>query len=418
MTFLTEHSLGDFFRIKHGYAFKSKFFAKEGDFIVLTPGNFKEHGGLKSQGEKEKFYTADPPPDFILRSGDLLTVMTDLTQEARILGASAFVREGDRFLHNQRLGKIIDLDTDRLDKNYLYHLFNWSHVRDQLKGSATGSTVRHTAPDRIYAVTVPLPPLPNQQRIAAILSAYDDLIENNTRRIAILEEMARWLYEEWFVHFRFPGHEEVEFEGELPKGWKTASLAQVAKVNPEAIKPRSAPKHINYIDIASVSPGRIDAVQELAYSDAPGRARRIVRDGDIIWSCVRPNRRSHALVMEPAEYTVASTGFAVLRATEIPFSFLLASATTNAFVDYLTNHATGAAYPAVKQSDFEAAAFVLPDRSLVETFDHTMEPMLRFAHKLDRKNANLRTQRDLLLPKLVSGEIDVSEAEEAMEAAQ
>jgi type I restriction enzyme S subunit len=124
------------------------------------------------------------------------------------------------------------------------------------------------------------------------------------------------------------------------------------------------------------------------------------------------------LVLDPAEDTVASTGFAVLRAREVPFSYLLASVTTDAFVDYLTSHATGAAYPAVKQSDFEKAEFMLPERQLVEAFDRTVEPMLRYVHKLDQKNTNLRAQRDLLLPQLVSGEIDVTGAEAALEAAE
>ncbi|WP_296641399.1 restriction endonuclease subunit S [Roseinatronobacter sp.] len=313
---------------------------------------------------------------------------------------------------------IIRSDPEQLDQRYLFHVMRGPEFQGRMKSFASGSAQPQIPIRDLKHVPVLLPPLPTQQRIAAILSAYDDLIETNTRRIAILEEMARRLYEEWFVHFRFPGHEEVEFDGDLPKGWSVKTLNDIASVNPEAIKPKTAPERINYIDIASVSPGRINSVQELAFADAPGRARRKVTDGDVIWSCVRPNRRSHALVLEPAEDTVASTGFAVLRAKEVPFSFLLASVTTDAFVDYLTNHATGAAYPAVKQSDFEASEFILPERRLIEAFDRTVEPMLRYVHKLDQKNANLRAQRDLLLPKLVSGEIDVSGAEAELEAAE
>jgi type I restriction enzyme S subunit len=114
----------------------------------------------------------------------------------------------DRFLHNQRLGKIVNLDEANLDRGFLYYLFNSAKVRDQIKATATGATVKHTAPERIYAVEIELPSLPIQRKIAAILSAYDDLIDNHTRRIAILEEMAQSLYREWFVHFRFPGPSE------------------------------------------------------------------------------------------------------------------------------------------------------------------------------------------------------------------
>lgn len=407
--------LGDFFRLKHGYAFKSAYFADDADLIVVTPGNFFDAGGFKHKGEKEKFYRGPVPTGFVLRKGDLLVAMTE--QAEGLLGSPAFIPENDKYLHNQRLGLVVDLDETTLDKQFLYYLFNLPLVRTQIRATANGAKVRHTSPARIYDVEARMPPLPTQRRIASILSAYDDLIENNTRRIAILEEMARRLYEEWFVRFRFPGHEEVEFEGELPSGWREVKLREVASVNPDTIKPKSAPDRIRYIDIASVSPGRIEEVREMAFEDAPGRARRRVRDGDIIWSCVRPNRRSHALVLEPEEDTVASTGFAVLRAESVPFSFLLAATTSDAFVDYLTNHATGAAYPAVKQSDFESADICLPTRELLDDYNEVVEPMRRLADALGRKNANLRAQRNLLLPKLVSGEIVVSTAEKNMEVA-
>lgn len=287
-----------------------------------------------------------------------------------------------------------------------------------MQSASLGTTQDNLSLDKLLRFDFLVPSLPTQQRIAAILSAYDDLIENNTRRIAILEEMARRLYEEWFVHFRFPGHEVAEFDGDLPRGWEMATLTAIARVNPEAVKPSRAPQLIRYIDIASVSRGQIDAVHRLSFSEAPSRARRIVRDGDVIWSCVRPNRRSFALVLDPEEDTLASTGFAVLRADAVPFSYLYCATTTDAFVSYLTNHATGAAYPAVKQSDFERALFVRPSRPALEAFDRAAQPMLRICAALQRKNANLRAQRDLLLPKLVSGEIDVMAAETMLEAAE
>lgn len=318
----------------------------------------------------------------------------------------------------ENAAKVCEID-DRALPQFIMYFLRCKDGQDQLAARAGGAAQPKLALYRIETVEVPLPPLPTQQRIAAILSAYDDLIENNTRRIAILEEMARRLYEEWFVHFRFPGHETAEFDGDLPRGWRAVTLADVASVNPEAIKPKSAPERVRYIDIASVSPGRIDTVQELSFSEAPGRARRIVRDGDVIWSCVRPNRRSFALVLDPADDTVASTGFAVLRAGAVPFSYLYCATSTDAFVDYLTNNATGAAYPAVKQSDFERAELLMPSASALAAFDQAALPLLRLSDALHRKNANLRAQRDLLLPKLVSGEIDVSNQEEtAMEAAE
>ncbi|HBN74720.1 MAG TPA: restriction endonuclease subunit S [Planctomycetaceae bacterium] len=267
--------------------------------------------------------------------------------------------------------------------------------------------------NHIHKVPVLFPPLPTQRKIAAILSAYDDLIENNTRRIAILEEMAQAIYREWFVHFRFPGHENVKLVdsalGKIPEGWEVKTLGSVASVNSLSIKKGNEPEHINYIDIKSVSTGRIDETRSLTYSDAPGRARRIVRHGDTIWSTVRPNLKAYSVIIDPPEHSIASTGFAVLSPKTIPFSFLYFTTTTEEFASYLVNHATGSAYPAVNAKDFENAELIIPTESMIDKFHDSAGEMLILAHQLLRKNINLRKSRDLLLPKLISGKIDVED---------
>src|SRR5256885_7051191 len=194
----------ELFRIKHGYAFKSTFFDSSGQFVLLTPGSFHEEGGYREQGEKTKFYTGDIPDGFLLNEGDLLVAMTE--QAPGLLGTSAWIPESNRFLHNQRLGRIVDLDECRLDKRFLYYLFNTRGVRAQISGSASGTKVRHTAPERIGRVEVKLPPVEAQRTIAATLTHYDELKENNRRRMGLLEQAARLLYREWFVRLRFPGH--------------------------------------------------------------------------------------------------------------------------------------------------------------------------------------------------------------------
>ena len=192
--------------------------------------------------------------------------------------------------------------------------------------------------NHIHTIPVRWPKLSLQRRIANILSAYDELMENSQRRIRILDETTRALYREWFVHFRFPGYEKLPRVasplGDIPKGWEVKKLTHVAEVNRAQINARNAPDEVHYIDISSVSPGQIDTVTTYAFADAPGRARRIIQHGDVLWSCVRPNRRSHAQVMRPESNTIASTGFAVLTATKVPFTFLYFATTTDDFVAY------------------------------------------------------------------------------------
>jgi len=164
---------------------------------------------------------------------------------------------------------------------------------------------------------------------------------------------------------------------------------------------------IEYVDIAAVTPGRINETTTYDFRDAPSRARRVVRHGDIIWSCVRPNRRSHAVIWQPASNLIASTGFAVITPKTVPTPFLYQAIITDAFVGYLENHARGAAYPAVVAGDFERAETLVPKRVLVEAFNQQAEPLLAQIHNLNLQNQKLRAARDLLLPRMMSGEITV-----------
>jgi len=403
MTWPTKR-MGEHFRVKHGYAFKGEYFHSEGSYVLLTPGSFNEEGGYRDQGEKTKFYTGDVPEAYVLDEGDLLVAMTE--QTPGLLGSSAWIPEGGRLLHNQRLGRIIDLNERLLNKRFLYYLFNTQDVRNQISATATGGKVRHTAPERIAQVSFCRPPLQTQKSIASALSAYDDLIDNNRRRIALMEEAARQLYREWFVRLRFPGHEHTRITKGVPKGWDKKRLDEVATINRESLS-SSFDGEIEYVDISAVTPGSINETTRYDFRDAPSRARRVVKHGDIIWSCVRPNRKSYAVIWQPESTLIVSTGFATLTPIALPTPFLLQATTTDAFVGYLENHARGAAYPAVLASDFERAEILVPRNSLVRAFNDQAEPLLAQTHTLRQQNQKLRGARDLLLPRLMSGEIAV-----------
>ena len=294
-----------------------------------------------------------------------------------------------------------------LDSRFLFYSFLKKRRNDELSGLFTGSTIKHLPREKLAKVRIDVPPLPIQQRIADILAAYDDLIENNCRRIALLEEAARLLYREWFVHFRFPGHEHVNINEGLPEGWERRILSDIAETNKESYRAKELPDEINYIDISSVAQGRVVSRTRVPASEAPGRARRKIRDGDIIWSNVRPNLRAYALMLEPDELDVVSTGFTVLTDTKVPFTWLYMFVTTDNFVGHLANHATGAGYPAVRPDDFERAELPMPSRTLLDHFHEAAEPNFRLICKLDLQNQRLAQARDLLLPRLMNGEVAV-----------
>ena len=344
---------------------------------------------------------------FVPTMGNLHEGHLDLMRRAREFGESAILGIEGCF-PDSVVGFVAD--PEKADVRFIKYYMEI--LKLQMQSVSRGTTQDNLSMDKLLTFDFRVPPLPIQQRIAGILSAYDELIENNQRRIRILEDMARSLYREWFVHFRYPGHESVPFVdsplGQIPQGWEVKKLGDIAVVNRTQINAKNAPDELHYIDIASVSPGQIDYVTTYAFTDAPGRARRIVQHGDVLWSCVRPNRRSHALVMHPETNTIASTGFAVLTAKTVPFTFLYFATTTDDFVSYLTNNASGAAYPAVTATTFEKAELLVPSPALLERFGEATIAMMEQAHTLQRQTTNLRRTRDLLLPRLLSGQVKLA----------
>jgi len=378
--------LGDYFRIRHGYAFKSLFFSKTGDLLVLTPGNFRPDGGLKFDGQ-QRYYKGEFPSEFVLRAGDLVIVMTDLTQNAPILGSPAFIPEGGKLLHNQRLGKVAQLAEDDMDRRFLYYLLNSAGVRAQIKGSATGATVKHTAPERIYNVKVEVPSLPTQRKIAAILSAYDDLIENNTRRIKILEEMAQMIYREWFVSFRFPGHENVKMVesvlGPIPEGWEAKKLGDVIEL---AYGRSLTADERRGGQIPVYGSAGIVGYHDSALAKGPGIiVGRKGNVGSIHWS--------------EDDFFAIDTVFFVQ--TSLSLYYCCFNLRDQNFLN------TDAAVPGLNRNQAYRNLILVPGREVLNVFDRTVAHLFGQIKTLGRKNANLRQTRDLLLPKLISGEADV-----------
>lgn len=179
-------ALGDLVSIKHGFAFKGEYFTEEPQSeVLLSPGNFSAGGGFKD--DKFKYYSGPVPPDYVLSAGDILVTMTDLSKSGDTLGYPARVPSSPNhvFLHNQRLGSVTPI-ADDLDIDYMYYALCESGYRNEVLASATGSTVRHTSPGRIYLHKIALPPPPTQRAIGTTLRLLDTKVESNRRSIRIL----------------------------------------------------------------------------------------------------------------------------------------------------------------------------------------------------------------------------------------
>jgi type I restriction enzyme S subunit len=241
--------------VKHGYPFKSEYFSDAGDYIVLTPGNFYEKGGFKRQAGKEKYYVGEVPTDYLHKKGDLIVAMTE--QAEGLLGSCAFVPVDNLYLHNQRLG-LITTDLKKLDRSFIYYLFQTRSVREQIRLTSSGSKVKHTSPERLYALKAPLPKVEEQKKIATVLSSLDAKIDCNNRINAELEAMAKTLYDYWFVQFNFPDKNGKPYKSsggkmaynptlkrEIPAGWRDSNILAVADLLGGGTPTKKKPEYWN-----------------------------------------------------------------------------------------------------------------------------------------------------------------------------
>lgn len=410
--------IGDLCAIKHGYAFKGEYFGSEGSHIVLTPGNFFDEGGFKRKGDKEKWYSGEIPEEYVLSQGDLLVAMTE--QAEGLLGSAAIVPENDRYLHNQRLGLIQNLNG--VGKRFLYYVFNSQPIRQQIRASCSGVKVRHTSPSRIYEVKVDIPPLHTQRKIAAILSAYDGLIDNNLRRIKILEGMAQNLYREWFVKFRFPGHQHARFIdspiGKIPESWKVDTVANTFAILGGGTPSRAVSQYWDEGTGNWYSPTDLTAAGSMFVERSGSQITELgLKESSARlfppFSVMMTSRATLGVISINTTEACTNQGFITCVPNEsFPLYTLFYWLKEN--VEYFISLGTGATFKEITKGVFKTIELVVPAQPVVTQFERTVQQFALQILNLQRRNTILRSTRDLLLPKLISGEVDVSDVDIAV----
>jgi len=287
--------------------------------------------------------------------------------------------------------------------------------RHELIAKAFGAAQQNLNQGLIRSFKIPLPPLSTQRKIAAVLSAYDDLIENNLRRINTLEEMAQALYHEWFVEFRFPGWENVRTVdsplGKIPDGWKVGVFGDLAELSRIGISPRRfEAETFAHFSFAAFDSDRVPAME-------PGKriksSKYLIPGGCMLLSKLNPRIPRVWLPCLRGSYrAITSTEFLVLiPKPSINREFLYSLCKSSEFLGDFAGLALGTStsHQRVRPNDLLALQVALPVNSLVKRFGDLVAPMLSLADTLREKNTNLRRTRNLLLPKLVSGQLDVSD---------
>jgi len=297
--------------------------------------------------------------------------------------------------------------------------------------SSLGKTelLKHKSGSGVPAIASPLttlknlrikiPPLPAQHKIASILSAYDDLIENNTRRMSILEEMAQMIYREWFVKFRFPGHEKVKMVdsplGKIPEGWEVGSLGDLVKVKSGfAFKSKDFSDQGNpVIKIRNIGNNTIDLNNCDCIGDeiAQKASKFLLKEGDLLIALTGAKVGKAGVMPKIKESYYLNQRVGIFKYLPkinlMPYLCILL--TSNNIQHKIVQLARGAAQPNISPSHMESIQVIIPDENVLTEFVKINEPLFTFKSTLLAKSDQLRITRDLLLPKLISGELDVSD---------
>ncbi len=375
-----------------GFAFKSKEFTDDPADVHLVKGSDVQQGYIDWDGCRRW-----PEPDddklnkYWLQENDVVLAM-DRPWVPSGLKWAWIKRGAPKSLLVQRVARL--RGRNGLSTDYLRYLIGSPLFTDYIRPIVTGVNVPHISGNQVLGFSFSLPPLPTQRKITSILSSYDDLVENNLRRIMILEEMAQNLYREWFVKFRFPEYQHARFTdsplGRIPEGWEAAPLGDVLELKyGKALKKED--RHGGNVPVYGSS--GIVGQHDVPLVDGPGIiVGRKGNVGSVFWS-------------EEDFYPIDTAYFVK---SKMPLKYLFYDLQTKNFLN------NDAAVPGLNRNQAYSLKTLTPPEELMTRFCQFADDFERQAAILRFHNTALRRTRDLLLPKLISGEVDVSELDIAV----
>ena len=391
-----------------GSNISSRFFVEEG--VPVIRGNNLTFGQRRFIDDGFVYLTEDKAQEF----RNCEAVADDLVfTAAGTIGQVGIIPHDARFdryiISNKQLR--VRCDRSKVDPVFLFLWFTTEQMRQHIINKNTGCSIPLINLGILRGLPVPLPPLEVQEHISSIISAYDNLIENNRRRMALLEEAARQLYREWFVRFRFPGYEHTRINNSAPEGWKRVPLSELCEsidygYTASAQQDEIGPKFLRITDIV---PNVIDwtSVPYCPIEEDRLAKFRLV-EGDIViartGATVGYAKRLHK---RHPEAVFASYLVRLRLKPEVSNMLVGVFVESDAYKDYVQSVIGGAAQPNANARVLAAAEILVPPRHLQGDLNGYIEPLSDQREVLQLQNQRLRAARDLLLPRLMSGEIGV-----------
>jgi type I restriction enzyme, S subunit len=311
----------------------------------------------------------------------------------------------------------LSLPDGPLSSKYLFYLLQTDSVIGWLNGVSVGATLKNLSAGAVSELPLRFPALEVQHSICAILDALEELIENNQQRIRLLEETVRIMYREWFVYFQYPGHEDVALVDSAfrsrPANWSHTTLGAISELSRAAANPSEIPSLSPILSLGDL-PYRSTTLHDWDLPETAGSRKTEFKSGDILFAKLDPG--SHKAVWAPID-GFCSTDILAFRATQPQFaSLILSVASSDHFVAVAAKTANGTTHIRVSPDVLLNYPVPLPPPAILDEFDQVVSPMVRLCSHLAVTNRCLREARNLLLPRLVSGDLDISDLDLDLEA--
>lgn len=380
---------------------KSDDYSSEGHCLFLNAGNVTAGGFLFSECQ----FISEPKDDE-LRKGKLSRNDVILTTRGT-LGNAALYGDDIDFGHIRINSGMVILraDSERLLPAFLYGFLRSPSFQDQVEQLRSGVAQPQLPIRDLSKINIPLPPVHVQRNIVDVFSSYDDLIENNRRRMALLEESARLLYREWFVRLRFPGYEHTPIVDGVPQGWERKTLGDLCSEIRDMVLPEALEPHTPYIGLEHI-PRRSISLNEWGTAEEVTSSKSRFKAGEIIFGKIRPY--FHKVGVAFVDGVASSDAIVVRPADDTLHGLVLMTMSSDKFVAVTAQQMKeGSKMPRADWKQMKAYPVPLPPSGLLNNFDGVIQPIVEQLKSISFANQKLRTARDLLLPRLMSGELAV-----------